>query len=108
MSAQISAKSPFKTAQEMEAIRTAQGKINEKNLRTFVPEKNEYTPVAYFEFSRYTKGQFAGLFLVHQLVTEDAHGKPLKKPVKKLVAEGVDMVIALSSMETALRKKVFR
>ena len=100
--------SALKTPQELERMRTAQAVIDAKARAAFVPEKTESKPVAYFEVSRYTTGNFRGLFLVHQLLTEDSQGKQLRKPIRKLVVEGVDMVVAMAAMETALRKRVFR
>lgn len=100
--------SALKTAREMDTIRAADAVLQEKRLKSQVPLKNEATPVAYFQVDRYVTGSFRGLFVVSQLVVEDAAGKPLKKPVRKVVADGVDMVVAMSSLETALRRKVFR
>lgn len=98
----------FKTAAEMDAIRAEDAKIQEKARREFVPEKNTYKPLAYFEVSRYVTGSFVGSFVVAQMITEDGQGKPLKKPLRKVVADGVDMVVAMASLETALRRKAFR
>lgn len=97
-----------KSVEEMERIREANSKLREKEIKNFVPEKNTSKPVAYFEISRYTTGNFTGLFLVAHILTEDAHGKTLENPIRKVIAEGVDMVVAMSSLETALRRKVFK
>lgn len=98
----------FKTLAEMSTIREADAKLREEERRNFVPEKNSHKPVAYFEISRYTTGDFRGLFLVTQMLTEDASGNPLKKPIRKVIAEGVDMVVCMSSIETETRRRVFR
>jgi len=100
--------SKLKTPQEMDKIRAEDAKLREQQIKDFVPEKNEARPVAYFQIDRYHKGSFMGLFIVSQMLVEDAKGKPLKKPIRKVVSDGVDMVVAMSSLETALRRKVFR
>lgn len=100
--------SKLKTPQEMDRIREAEARIQEKLRRDFVPEKNESKPLAYFEISRYVRGSFRGLFVVTQLITEDGHGEPIKKPIRKVVADGVDLFVAMTSLETALRRRVFR
>lgn len=66
------------------------------------PEGNKNRPLAYFQVDRYTQGPFRGLFLGFQLV-EDKDGKPKAK----MIAEGVDMVVLMSAIETALRKRVY-
>lgn len=96
-----------KSIEEMEVIRAADSLLRQKAIAEFVPEKNESKPVAHFEISRYTQGQFMGLFIVSQIFN-DQDGKTLKKPIKKVIAEGVDIVVAMSSLETALRRRVFR
>ncbi len=100
--------SPIKTPQEMARIREIQGKLNEEARKHFVPEKNEAKPMAYFEVSRYVTGSFRGLFVAAQLIDEDANGRPLARPIRKVVADGVDMVVCMAAIETALRKRVFR
>lgn len=98
----------FKSLEEMERIREGQAVLDQKRLATQIPEANESKPVGYFEVFRYTKGSFRGLFGGAVMITEDAKGHPLKKPIRKIVADGVDMVVLMSSLETALRRKVFR
>jgi hypothetical protein len=98
----------LKSAAEMEIIRKKQAVIDEARLKNYKPEANVSTPLAYFEIGRYTSGSFRGLFVVSQLLTEDAKGHNLKKPIKKIVADGVDMFVAITSLETALRKRVFK
>lgn len=101
--------SPFlRSEAEREKIREADAKVKEAELKKIVPEAQEYKPLAFFEIGRYTKGPCRGLFVAYQLVTEDEHGKPLKKPVKKPLCEGVDPVVMLSKIETAFRKRAFR
>lgn len=100
--------SKLKSPQEMEHIREADAKLREKQLREFVPERNISKALAYFEIGRYTSGNFRGLFTVHQMITEDALGKPLKKPIRKTVADGVDMVVAITSLENAIRRRVYK
>ena len=79
-----------------------------KSKQVFETEPSEAKPVAYFQVDRYTTGSFRGLFIASQLITDDRQGKPLKKPVRKVLAAGVDLVVALASIETALRQKVYR
>lgn len=100
--------SVLKSPAEMDRIRKVAAVIREKEMREFIPEKNEHKPIAYFEISRYTTGSFRGLFLVAQMIADDSQGRPLKRPIRKVIAEGVDMVVAMSSLETALRRKVFK
>lgn len=97
----------MKSIAELDRIREVEAKIQEKLRKEFVPEKNEWKPMAYFEVGRYTKGPFLGLFIVTQLITEE-NGKKLKKPIRKVLTEGVDMLIAMSYLETALRRRVFK
>ncbi len=92
----------------MKLVREEDAKLRAKQIAAYVPEPLEHKPLATFEIGRYTKGQFRGLFIVTQLTLEDPAGKPLKKPLRKVIAEGVDLVITLSSLETALRKRVFK
>lgn len=98
----------LKTPAEMEAIREKDAILKAEALKNFVPEKNASKPLAYFEIGRYTTGSFRGLFIVSQMLTEDEDGKPFKKPIKKTLAEGVDIVVALAQLETALRKRAFK
>ncbi len=92
----------IKTPQEMERIRAADAILVAERNKKFVPEKNKRIPLAYFEVSRYTEGQFRGLFAVEAL--SSAH----PKAQRKVIADGVDMVVAMASLETSLRKRVFR
>ena len=109
-------RSKLKTPAELDKMREAQAVIDAALRKNSKPEANVATPLAYFEIARYTSGNFKGLFLVSQLIEETvvkdkdgkALAKPYKKNVKKSVADGVDMVVAISSLETALRKRVFR
>ena len=97
----------LKTPAEMEIIRQKDALLKAEELKHFVPEANESRSLAYFEIGRYTKGSFRGLFIVYQMVTEGPDGKPLKRPTRKTLAEGVDIVVAMSTLETALRKRAF-
>lgn len=92
---------------ELDRIRGMMAKDLEKSLREQPSEPNTYRPLAYFEIGRYTTGAFRGMFVVSQMITEEK-GKVLKKPIKKVVCDGVDMVVAMSSLETALRKRVYK
>ena len=98
----------LKSPAEMDRIREAQALLTQKENAARVPEKNVATPLAYFEISRYTQGSFKGLFVVSQLVTTDKKGKTLKEPIKKSVADGVDIHIAMSALDTAIRRRVFK
>ncbi len=103
-----SAAHKLKTPAEMERIREKQAVLDEKLLAERKSEPNVATPLAYFEIARYTSGGFRGLFVVSQMVTEDAKGRDLKKPIRKTLSDGVDIVVAMSSLETAIRRRVFR
>ena len=94
----------------MEAKRTADAKLRQEQAKAAVPEAIEYADGISFIVSRCVRGPqgWVGLFSVDQVVFEDAQRKPLKKPLRKRIAEGVDMVVAMSSMETAARKRYFR
>ena len=96
--------SALKSIAEMERIRAANSIIRQAEIKAFVPEKNAYKPVAYFEIDRYIAGDFRGLFLVAQFTP--AEGK--KKAERKVIAEGVDLVVAVSTLETCLRRRVFK
>ena len=101
---------PAKTLPELERIRAEDAKLKAEERKNFVPEKIQYEDKAAFIVSRCTAGPqgWVGFFRVEQLLVVDAKGKALRTPIRKVVADGVDMVVAMSSMETALRKRVFR
>lgn len=88
----------------MERIREADAILKAKQLKEFVPEKSTSKPVAYFEIDRYVTGPFRGSFVVSEFIP----GEGKKKAERKIVSDGVDMVIAMSSLETSLRKRVFK
>ena len=106
----------LKTLQELDRMRESQAVIDADLRKKHKPEENVARPLANFEVSRYTSGDFKGLFVVTQMVeetiTKDKDGKalakPIKKSVRKTVADGVDMFVAITSLETALRKRVYR
>lgn len=85
------ARATHKTAAEMEVIREADGILRQKQAKEFVQEPSVLEPFAYFQVGRYRGGPFHNLFAVAQLVTEDASGKPLKKPISKTLIDGVKM-----------------
>ena len=80
----------FKSLAEMQRIREADAKLREIANRNFIPEPWEHKVVANFEVCRYTTGQCRGLYLVFQVFAEDNNGRTLRKPMRKLIAEGVD------------------
>ena len=88
---------------EMERIRNADAKLRQEQAKKFVPEANRADMLCYFEIGRYVAGPFRGLFVVNQLIKDKKD-----KPVRKCIAEGVDMVVAMSNLETAIRRRVFR
>jgi hypothetical protein len=106
----------LKTPSEMEKEREKQAVVDAALRAKHKPEANVATPLARFEVGRYTSGSFKGMFVVSQTVEEivykDKDGekldKPTKKSVRKIVADGVDLFVAITSLETALRKRVFR
>ncbi len=98
----------LKSPAEMEAIREKEATIQEAARKKLVPEANEAKPVAYIVLDRYVKGNFRGMFCVSQMITEDAKGQPLKKPVKVKIIDGVDIVVAMAYIETTIRRRVFR
>jgi hypothetical protein len=104
----IGRKSPFKTVDEMKRIQEADAKLKIAQAAKLAPQTHKVKPLAYFEIGRYVEGTFTGLFVVSQLITEGPDGKLLKKPLKKIVADGVDIHVANTAIETALRKRVFR
>lgn len=103
-----SALSKLKTPAEMERIREKQAILDAELRDKRKPEPNVASPLAYFEIARYTSGSFRGMFLVSQMVTEDYKGRELKKPIKKTIADGVDIFVAMTSLETAVRRRVFK
>lgn len=94
----------IKTKMEMDKIRDADAKLRADQIKNFVPEKLASKALAYFEISRYTAGSFRGSFIVAEFIP--AEGK--KKAERKVIADGVDMVVAMANLETSLRKRVFR
>ncbi len=101
-------KHKLKTPAEMEIIREKQAVLDEEARKNFKPEPNVATPLAYFEIARYTSGSFLGMFVISQMITEDAKGRELKKPIKKKVIDGVHIDSAMRALETAVRGRVFR
>lgn len=100
----------FKTASEMDRIRKADAIIQEKRIKSFVPEDIKYDDKASFVISRCVRGPqgWVGFFKVDQIITEDRHGVPLKKPFRKMLKSGIDMVVALATIEEALRRRVYK
>jgi hypothetical protein len=98
----------FKTQQEMDIIREADAILRQKQAKDFVPEPNVAEPWAYFQIDRYVKGSFRGLFTVSQVITEDDHGRTLKKPVRKVLKEGTDMASCGDCVRDALRSRLNR
>lgn len=92
----------LKTPDEMKRVREADAIIVQQRRTAFVPEKSVTKALAFFELSRYTAGPFRGLFVVTAL--SSAH----PKAQRQTIADGVDMVVAMSSLETALRRRVFK
>lgn len=92
--------SAIKTLVEMERIRAEDAKLRAQEVH--VPEKNVSKPLAYFEVSRYTAGSFRGSFVVADVTPIEG------KKRRKIIADGVDMVVAMASLETSLRKRVFK
>ncbi len=100
--------SKLKTPDEMRRMQEEQAIIDEKIRAEKKPEPNIATPLAYFEIARYTSGSFLGMFVISQMITEDAKGRELKKPIKKKVIDGVHIDSAMRALETAVRGRVFR
>ncbi len=98
----------LKTPSEMDREREKQAVVDADLRAKHKPEANVAIPLANFEVSRYTSGSFRGMFKVTQRVTEDHKGRDLKKPTNKVVADGVDLFVAITSLETALRRRVYR
>ena len=98
-----------KTAMDYERMRKADAIIQEKLKKAFVPEPVEFEDKCFFVVSRCVKGPqgWKGVLRVEEVITSD-NGKTLKRPIRKTVADGVDIVIAMSNLETALRKRIFK
>ena len=95
---------------EMDRIRKADAILVEAARKAFVPESVEYDDKCAFIISRCVKGPqgWVGFFKVDQLITEDAKGNPLKKPFRKVLKGGIDLVIAMATIETAIRRRIFK
>jgi hypothetical protein len=100
--------SKFKNVQEMDTIRAADAKLREKQIAGFEGEKNEYKDGGYFVVSRCVKGPFMGLFMLSQLIAEDGSGHPLKKPIRKVLIEGVDRDSLNRTFDKTIGKRYFR
>ncbi len=98
----------LKTIAEMDRERMKQIVIDDEIRKNRKPEPNISTPLAYFEVSRYTSGNFKGMFVISQMITEDHKGRELRKPIKKTVIDGVFIDGALDALGQAIRKRVFR
>lgn len=96
--------SQIKTAAEMLTIRQIDAKIREKEKRNFVSEPVAYDDKASFVVSRCIRGPqgWVGLFKVCELIQNG------KKTERKVLANGVDMVVVMSSIEDAVRRKVYK
>ena len=92
-----------KSMAEMARIQEADAKLRAEQAKTFVPEAPTQRDLARFVVSRYTAGNCKGLFIVYEAV-EDKEGNITRKQI----AEGVDIVVAMASIETALRKRVYK
>ena len=95
---------PSPSTAEMDRIRAADAIEVEKRRKAFKPEPNEFKALVWFQVGRYTKGSFRGLFIVHQMMLDENTGETSQK----VLAEGVDVVVAMAAIETALRKRVFK
>ncbi len=93
-----------KTALEMDRIRKAAAVLEEKARKAFVPEPNIDKPVCYIEIGRYVQGSCRGLFTVYEFTP----GKGKKDAERKRIAEGVGIDVVVSSIETAVRRRVFK
>ncbi len=98
----------LKTPQEMEAIREKDAALKADALKNNVPEKVTAEHYASFMVERYKTGAVRGLFSLYQIVTEDADGKPLKKPGYKTIVEGTDMFNCANEMRRALEVRLSR
>ena len=49
-----------------------------------------------------------GLFQVSEVEFNDKAGKPLKKPIRKVLKSGVDLFLCVSAMNEALHKRIYR
>ena len=101
-------KSHFKTNVEMDEIRDANAKLVEAAAADFISEKNEYKDGIYFVVSRCVTGPFKGLFMISQMQTEDDHGRMLKKPIRKVLIEGVDRDSLNRTFDKSIGKRYFR
>lgn len=91
---------------EMDRIRNADAELRSKQV--VIPEKPAERVLGHFEVSRYTAGPSIGAFNLYMVTSDGPDRKPLKKPIRKRIAEGVTIDIVTSTMETALRRKVFK
>ena len=92
----------------MDTIREANAKLVEAAAADFVSESNEYKDGIYFVVSRCVKGSFRGLFMISQMQTEDEQGRVLKKPIRKVLIEGVDRDSLNRSFDKAIGKRYFK
>lgn len=83
-------KPQFKTPAEMDRIRAADAVLRQKQMRDFKPEPTEYEDGMFLVISRCIKGPqgWVGMFELSKLVMEDEQGKPLKKPIRKVLISG--------------------
>ena len=99
----------FMTAAELLAVQKAEAPKRQRELRERKYAPIEYADKVFIVVSRCTQGPpgWLGMFQVSQLSVEE-NGRPLKRPTRKVIAEGVDMVVAMSSIETALRRRIYK
>ena len=91
------------TLAQMEVIREKDTEIRSK-IPAPQPAPIVYEDKVFIVVSRCVDGPqgWKGLFRVCQMVQEG------KRNIRKTIAEGVDMPVIMSSIETALRKRVYK
>ena len=101
-------KPQYKSIAELDRMRTAESAARAK-LPHVPPPPNVKRPLVFIEVGRYANGgNFAGLFYAQLHLGEDAQGKPLKKALIKTLADGVDVPVVMSEIETAIRRRAFK
>lgn len=102
MPIQVQKKTPAQEMAEMERIRAIDAKLKEEELKNFKPEPNTHKIYLSIEVGRYVTGQFKGSFVIIENIKDG------KKSTRKVISDGVDLLSALASIETSIRRKVYK
>ena len=92
----------------LDRIRQRQEIERKQIMAEYRPEPIEYKDGLTLVVSRCIRGAFIGMFKLSVLTTTDKNGKPLKKPIAKVLIEGVDRDSINRQLDKEIGKRYFR